>query len=248
MKLTKFVSLLFLTFVFAGISFPLQAETFSLPTELAQSDNQNNSQVLEDKATNLLNSFFNKNFHRVIQMISPQLRDQVSIQLLQKEWLDATSQNGSFQEILRSKVVNTPSSDLVIVTVKFQNETNDWIVIFDDNQQIIGTDFPNSQSIEDIAVELVNSLAINKFDNARAYLAPFLKEQIFPQQVESAWTRLQQENGDFKKIAGTTTRRGSSLDDANMVIVTIEFAKNTRDMLILFNNRKNITYVDIFEK
>ena len=174
-------------------------------------------------------------------------KQRVFLELLEKEWLNSVSESGDFEQIIKTKTIHTPSSDLVIVTIKFQNATNDWLVIFDNDKQIIGTDFPNSESIDQIAIEFVNSLAIGKFDNARAYLHPFLKEDVFPEQIQSGWKTAEQQNGDFKKIVDTTVRRGSSLDETDIVFVTIEFAKSTKEILFIFDSGKKITGVDILQ-
>lgn len=244
MKLTKLISLLIVPLLFGLNSFSSQAKTLSLPVKLAQSEVEKKEEVMQDKSIKLLNLFFNKEFEEVREIISPKLKEQVSLQLLQNEWLQTISHNGAVQEILHSNVIETPQSFLVTVTIKFERVTDDWIVIFDKNQEIIGTDFPTSEQIEDIAVKVVNSLAIGKFDNARSYLHPFLKEDIFPEQVQSGWQEIQQENGDFERIISTDTRRGSSLGNADIVLVEIEFTKNTDEMLILFDRNKRIIGVD----
>lgn len=244
MKSTKLLSILILPLLFGLNSFSSQAETLSVPLELAQSESDNNTELLQKKATELLNLFFNKEFEEVRKMISPQLKEQVSLELLEQEWLQTNSYNGDFKKIINSKVIKTPNSDLVITTVEFEKAKDDWIVIFDKNQEIIGTDFPTAEEIEDIAIELVNSLAMGNFDNARAYLHPFLKEDIFPEQVESKWEQLQKENGNFQRIIDTNTRRGSTLDNMDMVLVNIEFTNNIDRMLILFDSNKRIIGVD----
>jgi hypothetical protein len=247
MNLTRLVPLVLLSLPFTHMSLPTQAQTVSLSVELAQANKQNNSQVLEDKATKMLQLFFAQDFDAVRKMIAPELKEEISPQLLKKEWFSAISNYGSFQKLVKSEVVETPNSNLVIVTIEFQNETNQWMVIFDNNQQIIGTDFPTTQTIENIAIEVFTSLALGKFDNARSYLHPFLKQDIFPQQVESQWKKLQEQNGDFKQIIGTETRRGSSLDNTDLVFVTIKFANKTQDSLIMFDNNKRIIGIDLFE-
>lgn len=244
MKLIKFLSLSSLLVVFGSMNVPIYAETEPVTTHIAQSKNEDNSELLIEKATKTLKLFFDKNFEEVRKNIHPDLQNQVTVELLKQEWLSTNSQNGNFKKIQKSKALYTPGSDLVILTVEFEKVTDDWIVIFNDNQQIIGTDFPTSKNLEEIALEVVNSLANSKFDTARSYLHPFLKKDIFPEQVQSKWEQLQKENGNFQKIIGTNIRRGSSLDNADIVFVTIQFAKNTQDLLIMFNNNKRIIGVD----
>lgn len=249
MKFINTLPCLSLILILGGMNFniPLHAENLTFSNELAQSNDNQKSKELEMKAVKFLNYFFKKDFEEARKIIAPELKNQVTQALLQKEWLNSVSQNGNFERILKTKTINTPGSDLVIVTIKFQNATNDWLVIFNNDKQIIGTDFPNSQPIEEIAIEFVNSLAIEKFDNARAYLHPFLKEDVFPEQVKSKWAKAQQENGDFKRIVDTTVRKGSSLDETDIVFVTIEFAKSTKEILFIFDSSKKITGVDILQ-
>ncbi len=62
--------------------------------------------------------------------------------------------------------------------------------------------------------------------------------------MESSWQEIQKENGDFERIIGTNTRRGSSLNNIDIVLVEIEFTNNTDEMLILFDANKRIIGVD----
>ncbi len=117
MKLSKLVSLLIFPFLFVFIIFPSQQEHLPPPPELAQSKKKKNDQLMENKARELLNFFFNKEFEQVRKMISPKLQEQISLQLLKKEWVKTASENGSFKDILRSKVIETPTSYFVTITV-----------------------------------------------------------------------------------------------------------------------------------
>ncbi len=247
MKLTKSVSLLLLTLVIGTVSVSSKAENVVLSSQLAQASQENQNEALKEKAENFLSLFLDKKFAQVRVLLTPDLKSEISAERIQRIWIRTISANGSFKEIIKSRVINTPTSNLVFVTVKFARVTEDWIVIFNNNQEIVGLDLPNSESIDQIAIEVVNSLAAEDFANVRGYLHPFLKEDIFPQQVQQKWKQLLRENGDFKKVVDTVIRRGSSAGDTDIVFVTIEFTNNTDDMLFIFDNKKSIIGVDFPE-
>lgn len=253
-KITKFFPLLWVTLGLNVISLPSygqQMPSIGVPEQLKplekEVNSQINSNVKEEKAKKLLQLFFNKQFEEARAMISPELKKEVSLELLKTEWEETKAKNGQFKKITNSRLIETPGSDLIILTVEFEKITNNWIVIFNDNNEIIGTDFPIDKSIEEISVEVVNALAEGKFDRVRSYLHPFLKQDIFPQEVQARWEKIETKNGKFQKIVDTNIRQGSSLDDTDMVFMTLQFANNTQSFLILFDANNNITGINAIE-
>ena len=249
MKINRFISLSCLSLVLAGLGSQTSsyAEQSSQPLVISQSAKTDNSAQIQAKAEKLLDDFFNQDFQSVLDSVGEKLKPELSLERVRQTWIVTNSENGSFNGRGESKVINTPGSDLVVITLEFDNVTEKWIVIFNDEQEIIGIDFPTSQSIETIARDLVYSLASGDFSQARSYLHPFLKQDIFPQQVQSAWKELVAEKGNFEKIMSTSVRRGSSIDNSDIVVIDLEFGKSDAEMLVIFDSSKSIIGVDLVE-
>jgi Protein of unknown function (DUF3887) len=71
-------------------------------------------------------------------LLNPLVKKDWSETMMRQSWQDLIAVTGAFQERLSSKVEDR----VVLVTVQFENTTNDLIVIFDESGQIIGFDFP----------------------------------------------------------------------------------------------------------
>lgn len=246
MKLTKTLPWLSLTLLFSGIitSLPTKAENLSSTTIIAQNTDDKNSAIIQKKAETLIDLFFAQKFDDIIKSADPKLQPELSIDRFRQIWIDAQAENGNFQKLVKSQVVNTPGSDLVIVTLEFEKVTENWIVIFNDQQKIIGVDLPTSKNIETIAQEFVYSLAGGDFTNVRSYLHPFLKQEIFPEQIKQRWQNFIQQKGSFKSIISTKIRQGSAGDNTSIVLLDLEFGKSNETMLIIFDDKKRITGVD----
>jgi Protein of unknown function (DUF3887) len=71
-------------------------------------------------------------------LLNPLVKKDWSEAMMRQSWQDLIGVTGAFQERLSSQV----EDQVVLVSVKFENTTNDIIVIFDESGQIIGFDFP----------------------------------------------------------------------------------------------------------
>lgn len=187
MKISRFITVSCLSFVLGGLAYQSSsyAEKSENPTLISQKITQDKSATIETKGKKLLNSFFEEKFESVLKSVSPRLREEISSELLQKFSQNTNKQNGALKSIKKSKVIITPGSDLAVFTLEFEKITEDWIVIFNDAEEIIGIDIPTADNIDDIAKNFINDLANGNFANARLHLHPFLKEQIFGEQLEN---------------------------------------------------------------
>ncbi|WP_017296118.1 DUF3887 domain-containing protein [Geminocystis herdmanii] len=249
MKISRFITVSCLSLVLGGLAYQSSsyAEKSENPLLISQNTTQDKSVTIEAKGKELLNLFFAQKFQPVLNTVSPQLREEISLELLQRFWNNTNKQNGAFKTIKESKVIITPASDLAIFTLEFEKVTEDWIVIFSDAEEIIGIDIPTADSIDDIAKNFINDLNNGDFANARLHLHPFLKEQIFGEQLESRWNSFKTPLGDFKEIKSTTVRRGTRGDDTDVVFMNLEFAQGEEQILIIFNDSKSIIGVDFIQ-
>lgn len=186
-------------------------------------------------------------FTKVQQALHADLQPDWTSEKIEQGWNELLSQTGSLQRIVDYKVVQTINSDIVLVTLKFENATNEMLLDFNQQGQIVGIDFPQTQTIEEIAEKFVDELATQDFAGARSYLHPFLKEEIFPAQIQQKWEQFLAQTGPFKRIISTQTRRGSDVNNINLVLVTVEFAQVTDDLIVAFDRDKKIINVDAID-
>lgn len=218
-----------------------QFEDMAPPTQEIQSEK------LKNKTEDLINWLERGEFPRVQQALHPDLQTDWTSERLEQRWQELLTQTGSLQRIVDAKVVQTINSDIVLVNLEFVNGTNEMLIDFNKQGQIVGIDFPQTQTIEEIAEKFVSDLASQDFAGARSYLHPFLKEEIFPAQIQQKWKQFLAQTGSFQRIVKTQTRRNSDVDDINLVLVTVEFAQVTDDIILAFDRDKKIINVDVID-
>lgn len=225
---------------------PTKAETFTpqATPAIAQAASAAQNQALQAKATQIINLLGDRQYAKVREAVSPQLKAKLSVEQVEQIWQKLLTETGKLENIGKSKVINTINADLVVLTAKFQKTTGDFIVTFNKTGEIVGIDFPKLESIEQIAENFVNALANKDFARARGYLHPYLKVELFPQEIEQKWNAQIEQIGTLKRIVRLNTRTGSTADNTDVVIVTIEFAKSTQDMFIIFDENRRIVGVD----
>jgi len=222
---------------------PAQAES-PKPSSLVQSSGQNQSDSLEQKSAQLINLLAEEKFAEVIEKLSPELQPQWTPDKMKEIWEKLVTTTGPFQKELKTMSAETVNADLVAVTTQFEKTTGDFLITFNKNQEVIGIDFPKVEPISKISDEFVDALANNDFATARGYLHPFLKIEIFPQQVQEKWEQVIARTGPFKKRLPAEVKSGLTNNDADLVLVPIEFENVTAYMVIIFDQYKRIIGVD----
>ena len=230
------------------IATPSYAQNIIGSKLIVQSETEDNSVVLEKKAEKLINLFFTQNFDSFEDVVVPELKVSVSPEKMEKSWQEITEENGNFSKIIQSQVINTPNSDLVIVTIEFEKNTQDWLFSFNKKQEVIGLNLPSSKYVEDMADEFMSSVIDGDYSNARGFFHPFLKETIFPERIESSWNNLLNKNGKFEQVIEIRLREGLSINQTNVVAVDLQFEKAEEEILIIFDSSKNIIGVDLIEQ
>ncbi len=249
MKISHFIGLCCLPLALTGVSYHKSNYVHAqVKTSIvAQSRNVDNSAEIQAYAEKIINLFFSKEFEAVNQSVHPDLREDVSTTRIEGVWATTQAENGTFQKIVKSNVIQTPGSDLVILTLEFDKVTEDWIMIFNDQGEVVGVDFPTSQDIETISRKFIDALVTNDFSQARIYLHPFLKQDLFPQQIQQKWQALTATKGNFQEIKSIKTRQGSSIDDTDIVELDLELGKSDAEMIIIFDSSKSIIGVSLVE-
>ncbi|WP_013321732.1 DUF3887 domain-containing protein [Gloeothece verrucosa] len=237
---------LVLTLSLSAIELPVKAqsqELMSVP-EIAQATDAARNEALKKKAANAVNLLASGKYEELRKIMAPPLAQSLTAQKIKDIWDKSEQATGKITKQLNAEVVNTVNADLVVVNTQFAKTTDNIVVTFNKNQQIVGIDFPKIDSIEQISQIFVESMAANNYTKARGYLHPFLKTELFPQQVQKRWEDLIRRNGAFKKIVKTEIRPGSNVDRTDLVIVTAEFDKGSEPLFIIFDEERRIVGVD----
>ncbi|MBD2393301.1 DUF3887 domain-containing protein [Cyanobacterium aponinum AL20118] len=250
MKISRFIAVSTLSALLAGFSYQTSgyAQKLHLPSLTAQSNNQDTSAILKEKAETIIELFFAQDFEKITPYATPELRNDLSQERMERLWNRVNTNNGEFKGRKQTQVIETPGSDLVFVTLEFENVTEDWIVIFNDSQEVVGVDFPNIENIETIAQQFVEDIAEGNYSEARGFLHPFLKESIFSTQIETEWNQIIAQNGDFKGIKDMRVRLGSSIDSTDIVVMDLQFNRADEQIVIIFDSSRSIIGLDFVEQ
>ena len=224
-------------------SLPAQAK-LPISSTLAQSSAQKQLNPLQERSENLVNLLAEEKFDQVLDQLSPELKLLWTADKLKEVWEKLLLTTGPYQKDLKSVYAQTLNADLVSVTAKFEKTTGDFLVTFNKNQEVIGIDFPKVETIQVISEEFIEALVTEDFAKARGYLHPFLKIEIFPQQVQEKWERVLAKTGAVKKQLPPEVKTGLSSADADLVLVPIEFENETGYMVLIFDQYKRIIGVD----
>ncbi len=249
MKISRFIAVSCFSLMLGGLSYQTSsyADKSENQTFIAQGNNQDQTAELEAKGKEFIDLFFAQKFESISPLLSSQLREEISQEMMKQTWSDTRQQNGEFKDIKESKVMITPESDLAIFTLNFDKVTQKWIIIFNKEKEMIGLDIPTSQNIDQISRTFINSLVSGNSADARVYLHPFLKETIFPQQLQSRWNSFTQGKGDFKEITKTTVVNTSNNDNTDIVIMDLEFTQKKEQLFVIFDDSKSIIGVDFIQ-
>jgi hypothetical protein len=243
LSLKKQVSILSLGLI--GFSLPLTSLTLAQVNREPATIVQGNPAREEKQARQLVEWLGTKQYGKVIEALSPQLKPLWNAEKLQKVWeSQVTNNTGPFKRIVKSKVLDAINVNLVIVTVEFEKMTEDVAVTFNSAGQVIGADFPEFRGLAELGDAFVTALVNKDYGLARGYLHPFLKAEVFPSRVQGAWENLLKRTGPVRRIVGTQVRKGSDTDGVALVLVTIQFEKRTDTLILVFDDQKQIVNVD----
>ncbi|MGK7913650.1 MAG: DUF3887 domain-containing protein [Synechococcus sp.] len=199
--------------------------------------------TLEDVATSFIDGLQAEDFEEVRELLADSIRDDWSTDDIATSWQATLDVAGNLIERGEARYEWGVNSDFVAIELAFENAQGDLLLIFDSEQKIVGLDFPplRTESPQDIAEALVDSLAANDYVAARQDLHPVLKGELSPENIEQKWMGLQSIAGQYQERVGTQVR---DTGDFQIVIVTIQFENLTDDLLVFVNNSGQISGVD----
>lgn len=242
----NFVCVMLLVLTVPTVPLPTHAQTPSNTTvqiPLTEAEGK----IIQERAKTLINFLSREEYGQARALLDPTLANQLTTEQIKEIWENLINKIGKVQQQVRSRVIDTVDSDLVVIDTKFEQGQGDIIVTFNENKQIVGIDFPKLETVTEISEIVVKSLAERNFPRARGYLHPLLKTEIFPQQVQQQWDNLQKANGQFKRVVDTEIRSGYSVDESEVVTMTLEFAKATKEILVIFDDERRIVGINLVE-
>ncbi|ACK65738.1 conserved hypothetical protein [Rippkaea orientalis PCC 8801] len=241
------ISFLGLAVLTIATELPAKAQRLTPPpaVQVVQSTTEVNKEALANKASEVITLLSQEKYEEARKLMSPALSQELTVENMKEIWQDLITITGPIKKQGDSRVISTVNSDLVSINTEFTNKTEDFIVVFNKEGQVVGIDFPQTKSVEEIAQTVVNAVAQNNFAQARGYLHPFLKTELFPQQIRASWESIQQRNGSFEKIVETEVRSGSSVDKVDVVVVEAQFQKANQKIFFIFDENGRITGIDL---
>jgi hypothetical protein len=222
----------------------VQQVTATPVTRIAQTPAPAPMSEIEKRAETVARLWAGQDFARLRMYLSPDLKALLPISKLQQIWQEEVKDEGKIKTIGKPRVVSAVNAKLVFVPVEFEKLSGDVVITFNDKQEIVGINFPTRESIQSIAEKSVKAIASGDLIIARGNFHPNLKAEISPQQLEQKWQGLQKRVGAFKRIVKTETRMGATANDVNLVLLNLEFEKDTDDLIVIFDQQKQIVGID----
>jgi hypothetical protein len=206
-----------------------------LPDLLAQQSTQtteeSNIGTIAERAVGLLAT---QQYEEVRSTLHPDLKEAITAEEIQQQWQQLLQQRGAFRRIVNTRPAQLFDGSLVLVTAAFERGSEDLIVLFNDQQQIVGFDILQlNDNIQEMAEAFVDALAAGDYALARRNFHSTLKTSVFPADLERDWQTAQVTNGQFQRRLSSEVTRGISTD---VVQINVEFGNTTNNILVAFKS------------
>lgn len=222
---------LFLSVDYAKAQLPLFNRLAQQSTQ--SSGEQSNISAIAEQVVGALAA---QRYDEVRANLRPDLQEAISAEDLQQQWQQLLEQRGAFVRVLRARPAQVFDGSIVLVTTAFEKGTEDLMVLFNDQQQIVGFDILElNDNLQAMAEEFVDALATGNYALARRNFNPRLKTEVFPADLEQEWQTAQSVNGQFQRRLDSQVRSGVSAD---VIQVNVEFANTTDSILVAFQSGK----------
>ena len=217
------------------------------PVKVVQSTNDVNEEALKQKSAQVIELLTDEKYEDLRRLLTRDLAIELTADQISEIWSNLIEFTGPIKKIVSYRVIPTINADIVVVEAEFAEKTDEFVITFDKQGEIVGVDFPPIASVEEIAEIVINSVAVNDFTRARGYLHPALKTEILPSRLQSAWQKIQQESGLFERIDDIDVRPGSSANKSNLVVVEAKFQEGIRTFFFIFDNNSRITGINLVQ-
>ncbi len=214
--------------------------------QVAQADDPKADRLAKAQAVTeeMFNALIAGQYEQARGYLSPSIKEYLSASEIKKEWQKILTDMGSFVEYKKIRPTSVFDTYIVLVSARFENIITDFTITLDSNQQITSVDFLWIGNIQENAENFVDALTNGNYGVARSYLSPKLKETLLPETIEQRWLEVLEETGSFKRRSDSKRVESSSSD---LVLVNLEFEKEDRSFMIIFNPLKQIVGVDFPE-
>ena len=214
--------------------------------QIAQSEQTQDDGVTKaGKVTQaMFDSLIAGEFEQVKGYLSPSLKNYLTTAEIEQYWQNVITNMGGFVEYKKIRPIRIFDTYTVLVSAKFRSKITDFSVTLDSNQRVTSVDFLWIGNVQENAENFVDALTKGNYAAARGYLEPKLKETLLPEDLEQAWQEILAETGSFKRRSDSRRVESSS---SNLVLVNLEFERENRSFMIIFNPLKQIVGVDFPE-
>jgi len=211
-------------------------EETSRPEEIKSKDNA-------EVAKELVNLLAEGKYEDAVKEFDINMEKALPPAKLKEAWETVIKESGEFKEQVGTRSEKMDRYEAVFVTCKFENTTIDAKVVFDQNKKIAGLFFVPSVSpdvateLKDIAHEFFDLLIKEDFGDTVKYFDETVKKELPPEKFKEVWKALLTQAGPFKQKISERTEKKAGYD---IVYLTCEFEKNTFDIQLTFNDKKEI--------
>jgi hypothetical protein len=183
-------------------------------------------------AQNFFTALAQQNFEQAKQYFSPSLKDYGSATQLQQVWQNLLDETGALIEIEQINSTELFGNYTLLVTIRFEKSTQDFVMKLDQNQQITEVNFLQLGSIRIVAENFVDAMSQGNYALARNYLSPALKQKFLPEVLKQRWEAVLAKTGSLKQRTISTVSSSSGND---IVAMNLEFENYSGRFLLFFN-------------
>ena len=99
---------------------------------------------IQDNAEEFVDALSSGKYAVARGYLSPDLKETTLPETIKQEWLEILETTGPFKGRSDSKLVESSSSNVVLVDLEFERENRSFMIIFNPLSEIVGVDFPQS--------------------------------------------------------------------------------------------------------
>ncbi|HEY9648161.1 MAG TPA: DUF3887 domain-containing protein [Chroococcidiopsis sp.] len=232
LKLRCFTVIIIPTLLLGSTQYPVQGQEPLQVAQLFDSASPQSSAV-QTSIRNFFTLLAQQDFEQAQHYMSPSLiTASNSTAQLQQAWQALLRSTGNLIEIRQIYPSEVLGFYTVLVTIRFENSTEDFVLDLDQNQQITAVNFLRLGSIQVSAETFVDAISRGDYALARSYLSADLKRQFLPDAIGQRWEAILTRFGPFRRRTTSTVVRGANYD---AVLINLEFEQNSGEFLIFFN-------------
>lgn len=183
-------------------------------------------------------------FEQARGYLSPSIKEYLTAAEIEQQWQKILDNMGAFVEYKKIRPTTVFDDYTVLVSARFESIITDFAVTLDSDRQVTSVDFLWIGNVQENAESFVDALADGNYAAARGHLAPKLKETVLPEDLEQGWQKVLAEAGSFK---GRSESKKVESSGSDLVLVNLEFERENRSFMIIFNPLKQIVGVDFPE-